>query len=147
MGLEFLYSMGLVKAGNSQNPHASVVVQLEWDKFIQEEKLANIMEAVNRTSVSRTRYYFVNYGQKDRLFHRPIDQFNGRMSKPLKGAANLATRQRKFHKQLSNMLLSLRSADQQYAMKSSAEEVIFSSDYEAELEDTKPSPVAAFEET
>jgi len=69
------------------------------------------------------------------------------MSKPLKGAANLAARQRKFHKQLSNMLLSLRSADQQYAMKSSAEEVIFSSDSEAELEDTKPSPVAAFEET
>jgi hypothetical protein len=69
------------------------------------------------------------------------------MSKPLKRAANLAARQHKFHKQLSNMLLSLRGADQRYAMKFSAEEVIFSSDSESELDDTKPSPVAAFEET
>jgi hypothetical protein len=41
---EFLISVGLIKVGHSQNPTADIVVKSEWDRFILEEKLGNLME-------------------------------------------------------------------------------------------------------
>lgn len=34
VGVEFLCTTGLLKVGNSRNPHITVVVQSEWEKFV-----------------------------------------------------------------------------------------------------------------
>jgi hypothetical protein len=68
VGLQFLAGTGLLKHGTQNAPSFSVV-QDEWDKFILEENLSNIMETVNRTSVARKKYYFINYGKKAKLIH------------------------------------------------------------------------------
>ncbi len=78
VGIEFLYLTGLLKIGNSRNPQATVVIQSEWEKFIVEEHLFDLVETLNRTAVSGKRYYFVHFGLKENLQHRPIDQFNGK---------------------------------------------------------------------
>jgi hypothetical protein len=49
IGAEFMRSTGFIKVGHSQNPNATVVIKSEWDKFILEEKLHDVMEAVNQT--------------------------------------------------------------------------------------------------
>jgi hypothetical protein len=77
VGLEFLVSTGLVKLINQDKP-SYLVVLAEWDKFIVEEKLQNIMETVNRSSIMHSMYYFINYGKKNNLTHRPIDQFDSK---------------------------------------------------------------------
>jgi hypothetical protein len=63
VGLQFMVSTGLLKCGlnNSQSFSA---MQAEWDKFIIEQSLQDIMETVNQTSVVRVKYYFINYGKK-----------------------------------------------------------------------------------
>jgi hypothetical protein len=70
------------------------------------------MKNVNKTKVTRTAYYFINYEKKEDLFHRPIDQFNGVISKPRKGTSNLKVYQRSFHKKLSDVALGFRNAEQ-----------------------------------
>jgi len=59
---------------HGEHPSYSVV-QVEWEKYIVKEKLQDIMESGNHTSVGRSKFYFINYGTKDRLYPRPIDQF------------------------------------------------------------------------
>jgi hypothetical protein len=66
--------------------------------------LGDIMDTITKTSVSRTKYYFINYGKKTLLKHHPIDQFNGKIPKPSKGIFHLHPRQRKFHKKLSQLV-------------------------------------------
>lgn len=112
IGVDFLCMIGLAKRGHSRNPLSATVVTTEWEKFIEEEQLSNIMENVNKTKVARTAYYFINYGKKENLFHRPIDQFNGVISKPRKGTSNLKVYQRSFHKKLSDVALGFRNAEQ-----------------------------------
>jgi hypothetical protein len=84
VGLEFLYSTGLVKKGNRRSPLSCAVVLAEWDKFIAEENLQDVMEMVNKTTVDHKKYYFIHYGMKNKPQHRPIDQFNGTMPQPSK---------------------------------------------------------------
>jgi hypothetical protein len=103
-GVDFLCSIGLIRRGHSKSPNAVVVLTAAWDKFIEEEMLGDIMETITKTSVSRTKYYFINYGKKTLLKHHPIDQFNGKIPKPSKGIFHLHPRQRKFHKKLSQLL-------------------------------------------
>ncbi len=47
VGIEFLCSAGLLKVGHSRNPNATVVVTSEWEKFIVEEQLTDLVESVN----------------------------------------------------------------------------------------------------
>ncbi len=47
VGIEFLCSAGFLKVGHSRNPNATVVVTSEWEKFIVEEQLADLVESVN----------------------------------------------------------------------------------------------------
>ncbi len=68
VGIEFLCLAGLLKVGNSKNPQASVVIQSEWDKFV-EEHLFKLVKTLNRTSLSGKRYYFVHFGKKENLQH------------------------------------------------------------------------------
>ncbi len=75
-----------------------------------QEKLEGIMETVNRTSIFCSKYFFINYGKKENVWHRPINQFNGKKSRPSKNI-NIGRRQHKFHKKVSDMLLSLRAND------------------------------------
>ena len=81
IGIQFLCSTGLLKIGNSRNSNSVSVVKAEWDKFIVEEQLSDFTETVNITSVSNKRYYFVNFGRKGKMEHRPIEQFNGKKTK------------------------------------------------------------------
>ena len=113
ISVEFLISAGLIKVGHSRNPTAVIVVKSEWDKFILEEKLGDLMETVNKTSISGQRHFFINIGDKKRLNHRPIDQFSGKVKQQYFGAY-VSTRQRKLHKELSEMLLSLRTKNLEY---------------------------------
>ena len=106
VGLQFLAGTGLIKSSRGEHPSYSVV-QVEWERFIVEEKLQDIMESVNRTSVGRSKFYFINYGKKDRLYHRPIDQFLSK--KPLKAKQLfIIERQQKFHRQVSKALVATR---------------------------------------
>jgi hypothetical protein len=50
--------------------------------------------------------FFINIGNKEKLEHQPLDQFNGRKPRPSK-AFDISARRGKFHQQLSNALLSL----------------------------------------
>ena len=49
---EFLCSTGLIRVGHSQNPTATIVIKAEWDKFLIEEKLHDLMERVNQSLMS-----------------------------------------------------------------------------------------------
>jgi hypothetical protein len=71
IGVQFLCSTGLLKVGNSRNPNATVVVKVEWDKFINEQGLCSVLEPINHTSISKKRHYFVHTRKPA---HCPIDQ-------------------------------------------------------------------------
>ncbi len=51
VGLEFLCSTEQLKCGTTKNAQPFSVVKAEWDKFIMEENLDEILETVNRTSL------------------------------------------------------------------------------------------------
>jgi len=102
-GISFLSSIGSIKKGRSRNPEAISVVSGAWDKFLHEEVLGNMMETITKTSVGATLYYFMHYGKKSALMHIPGDQFNGKVSKSLKGLY-LKDRQRKFQRKLSELV-------------------------------------------
>jgi hypothetical protein len=38
--------VGLIRVGHSQNPTATIVIKAEWDKFLIEEKLHDLMETI-----------------------------------------------------------------------------------------------------
>ena len=108
VGLQFLCSAGLLKTGPKKNSYS---VQIEqWELFIVQERLTRMIETVNRTSISGSKYFFINIGNKEKLEHRPLDQFNGRKPTPSK-VFDISARRRKFHQQLSDALLSLREND------------------------------------
>ncbi len=102
-GVDFLCSIGLLRRGHSKSPNAVVVLTAAWDKFIEEELLGDVMDTITKTSVPRTKYYFVNYGKKSLLKH-PVDQFNGSIPKPSKEIFRLQPQQCKFHKKLSQLV-------------------------------------------
>jgi len=102
-GISFLCSMGLIREVRSRLPNAIVVVTAAWDRFIEKELLGDIMETITKKSVSRIAYYFIHYGKKSLLSHRPIDQFEGKILKPTKGISNLLKHQQRFHKKLSHL--------------------------------------------
>ena len=58
-----------------------------------------------------TRNTSLHYGKKEKLSHRPIDQFNGNRLRVKKNIF-ITARQKKFHQKVSNMLLSLRSSNE-----------------------------------
>jgi hypothetical protein len=78
---QFLMFIGLIKVGHSRNPTATIVVKSEWDKFLVEERLENLTEAVNQASIRGQRHFFINLGEKKMLYHRPIEEFNGKIEK------------------------------------------------------------------
>ncbi len=106
IGAEFMCSTGLIKVGHSQNPNATIVIKSEWDKFILEEKLHDVMEAVNQNSISSQHHFFINIGDKRMLNHCPIYQFNGKVKQQPFGAYLSAWHQ-KLHKDISEILVSL----------------------------------------
>ena len=110
-----------MKVGHSRNPNSVVVVKAEWDKFIIEQKLFDLVEGINQTAVSNKWHFFINFGSKARLQHRPIDQFNGRVKMSNVGTY-LSTRQRKLHKKISHILLNLRLSDKLYGSEVSKED-------------------------
>jgi len=57
IGLQFLAGTGLIKSSRGEHPSYSVV-QVEWEKFIVKEKLQDIMESVDRTSVGRSIFFY-----------------------------------------------------------------------------------------
>jgi len=91
--------------------------------FIIQERLQDIMEMVNRSIVSRSKYFFIHYGKKEKLSHRPIDQFNGNRLR-MKKNIFITARQKKFHQKVSNMLLSLRSSDEWRQKSSDVEDFL-----------------------
>jgi hypothetical protein len=106
IGLQFLVGTGLIKRLGRDKP-CYTIVQNEWEKFILEENLQDVMESINQTSVMRSKYYFINYGRKVRLHHQPIDQFSSKH--PLKAKPLfIIERQQKFHQQLSKALVATR---------------------------------------
>jgi len=133
--MQLLVSTGLIKIGHSSNSSAIVVVKAEWDKFIHEERLQDLMEVPNRTQVGNDRYFFINLGDKKLLSHRPGEQFNGKFLE--KGLTYISTRQRKLHKVLSEILIPLRHKAVNY-MKEVEEAVKDVSD--DEVEDAIPEP-------
>jgi hypothetical protein len=148
VGLEFLVSTGLVKRINQEKP-SYLVVLAEWEKFIVEEKLQNIMETVNRSSVMRSKYYFINYGKKNKLTHRPIDQFDSKHPMQSKQLF-IIDRQQKFHRQVSKTLLAAHCVSHHVYKKSSWDEEThdnFSSESEEEEEEIKKSAQFLFEDT
>lgn len=70
LGLEFLVGTGLVRRGHQENP-SYAVVKKEWEMFIVEHDLQEIMEGINQTSVDRNKIQFINYGRRAKLRHRP----------------------------------------------------------------------------
>jgi hypothetical protein len=50
-GIDFLCMTCLIKHGHSQNQLAATVVTAEWDKFIDEQNLTDIMETINKISI------------------------------------------------------------------------------------------------
>jgi transcription antitermination factor NusG len=70
------------------------------------------METINKSSISRYSYYFIHYGKRSNLSHRPFDQYNGRISKPSMDNAALRVYQHSFHKKLSNMVISFHAVEQ-----------------------------------
>jgi hypothetical protein len=111
-GIDFLCMTGSIKHGHSRNQLAAVVVTAERDKFVDEQNLGDLMETINKTSISRTSYYFFRYGKKSKLSHCPIEQFNGRISKPSVDIAALGIHQHSFHKKLSIMVISFHAKQQ-----------------------------------
>jgi hypothetical protein len=105
--IQFLCSTGLLKVGNSRNPNATVVVKAEWDKFINEQGLSSLLEPINQTSISNKRHYFIHFGRREKLAHHPIDQLKGIQRKRIR----IVDCQCKFHKQISEMLMILRSEE------------------------------------
>jgi len=97
VGMQFLCSAGLVKEGNSRNTNSFVIVSVEWEKFFIEQNLLYLVDGINRTAVSGCRYFFINFGSKSKLQHRPIDQYNGKV-KLSKVGIYLSAHQRKLHK-------------------------------------------------
>lgn len=81
------------------------MVSSAWDKFLDEELLGDTMETITKTSVGTSLYYFVHYGKKSLLTHIPGEQFDGSVSKSLKGL-HLKHRQRRFQKKLSELVIS-----------------------------------------
>jgi len=140
IGLQFLAGTGLIKLHNEKTQSYSVV-QAEWEKFILEEDLGDIMESVNRTTVNtdvgKRKAYFINYGNKARLKHIPKDQLT---SKQL----HIIDRQLKFHRQVSKAIVAMRVSNNQalggrknsVCSASEAEEC----EDEEELEDTTFDP-------
>jgi hypothetical protein len=105
--VQFLLVTGLIKKGNSCNQDAFVVIQCEWEKFVVEQNLSDIMEtSVSITAVNCFRYYFIHYGPKDQLHHQPIDQYNGK-SAPTSSFYFLPAKQKRLHKEIKNLLLSM----------------------------------------
>ena len=54
----------------------------EWDVMITECNLKMHINSINITKISGKRYYFINIGTRTREFHKPEDQFNGRVHMP-----------------------------------------------------------------
>jgi hypothetical protein len=101
IGLDFLAGTGLLKRGNP----SYCVVQAEWEKFILEHNLQDIMETVNWSSVIHSKYYFINNGNKTKLSHSPIDQCDAKW--PIKARSLvIIEQQQKFHCQVSKALVS-----------------------------------------
>jgi hypothetical protein len=101
VGLDFLAGTGLLKLGNP----SYCVVQAEWEKFLLEHNLQDIMETDNRSSVMHSKHYFINYGNKAKLSHCPIDQYDTKgqiKARPL----IIIVQQQKFHRQVSKALVS-----------------------------------------
>jgi hypothetical protein len=155
VGIEFLCSAGFLKVGHSRNANAIVVVAAEWDMFLVEEKLTDILEPVNRTVVGGQRHYFINIGSKKELSHPPIHQFNGKIANRPNFGTYLAVRQRKLRKSLSDMCLSLRVYDESHRVITSKEVIIedMAQEYDSEdnmMEDgdeTTPPSIVWKEET
>ena len=66
LGLEFLVGTGLVRRGHQENP-SYAVVKKEWEMFIVEHDLQEIMEGINQTSVDHNKIQFINYGRRATL--------------------------------------------------------------------------------
>jgi hypothetical protein len=115
VGLQFLMVTGLIKKGNPKHQDAYAVLQGEWEKFAVEQNLSDIIEtSATATYVNRSRHYFIHYGHKDQLYHRPIDQFNGKA--PQTSSFNvLGTKQKKLHKEISSLLLSMQLDSKSYS--------------------------------
>jgi len=106
VGLQFLCSAGLLKNGPRKDSYS--VLSEQWDLFIVHEKLQDVMENVNKSSPQSQKTFFINYGNKQKLFHTPNDQFNGKMSRPSK-RMDISARQWKLHKKISDTVLTLHS--------------------------------------
>jgi len=134
--VQFLLSTGLIKEGHSRNPSAIVVVTAEWDKFILEEGLEDLMESVNKTKL----HYFINIGAKSMLRHRPIDQFSEKFE--LKEFAGyLSARQRRLHKELSEVLISLHPKNLSSVEELEEEEIEEAADSVEEIKSAVVEPV------
>jgi hypothetical protein len=107
VGIKFMRAAGLVKVGHSRNPNAIVVIKDEWERFMVEQKLSDTMETVNQSYVDRDRLLFINFGDKKALNHCPRKQFDGRVMGQHYTGAYLAARQRRLHKDISEIILSL----------------------------------------
>jgi hypothetical protein len=106
LGLEFLVGTGLVRRGHQENP-SYAVVKKEWEMFIVEHDLQEIMEGINQTSVDRNKIQFINYGRRAKLRHRPIDQFGIAALK--KRQLYIIDLQQKFHRQVSKVVVAART--------------------------------------
>jgi len=135
-GLNFLVSTGLI--GSSGGDYC--VVQKEWEKFIIEENLHDFMWPLNRSSVLRSKYYFLHYGRKEKLHHRPRDQWPLDKSPMEPRPILIIDKQQKFHRQLSQALKEIRISYNVNAKRQQEEEEdSTSSESVAEGEDEKPS--------
>jgi hypothetical protein len=76
------------------------VVQKEWEKLILEEKLQDVMESINCTSVMCSKYYIMSYGKKLDFTTNPLISKKPLKAKPI----FIIERQQKFHWQLSKAL-------------------------------------------
>jgi hypothetical protein len=70
VAVEFFCCTGLTKVGHSRNARATVALKAEWEKFVIEENLCNLIKGVNQTSISGMKHFFINISGKDRLRHR-----------------------------------------------------------------------------
>ena len=147
VGVDFLCSLGLLKRGHGRYPNAVTVLLAEWDKFIIEQELGDIMETITRTQVGDKMHYFINYGNKSLLTHIPAAQFNGEKEGPSR-IVDLPLRQHRFHRKVSQ-LMTVQLSSSKVALKNE-EAVVFDneesvcSESESCCEDTQPTPTCIF---
>jgi hypothetical protein len=113
VGLQFLMVTGLIKK-KAFKILLDMLQYLMSERYLPLKRLKKFTEtSVTITMVFHSRYYCIHYGHKDKLHYWPIDQYNGKSSQT-SSFHFLPTKQKKLHKQIANMLVTIHAESKAY---------------------------------